>query len=315
MRRCSTPAACRSPTPGRRHGSPAATTPGEVARRAFGAAFIRLAAQAVTPRWATLGLTLEAGDPDWAERFAAATAAVCEACGVELIGGDTTRGPGRATVFALGTGSALARESAPGAGGAPPRGSGAGAGGILPNESAPGTGSALPNESAPGAESALPTSPCREREAPSPGDLRRLEAPNSRCGCRSTRRRTRRSMRSRTSSRRVRRSPRAARRSDAANRRWPANPATRTAPSTSSFAPMRKGCTRCASARRAGGDAAVGDPRTHPRSRRIRLGRTLRGRHRRGLRGMRRRADRRRHDARTGTRDRLRAGNGERSHL
>ena len=83
------------------------------AGRAFGAAFIRLAAQAATPRWATLGLTLEAGDPDWVEGFAAATAATCEACGVELIGGDTTRGPGRATVFALGTGSALPREPAP----------------------------------------------------------------------------------------------------------------------------------------------------------------------------------------------------------
>ena len=74
--------------------------------RVFGTAFIRLAARAVTPRWATLSLTLETGGPDWIEGFAAATATACEACGVELIGGDTTRGPGRATVFALGTGSA-----------------------------------------------------------------------------------------------------------------------------------------------------------------------------------------------------------------
>ena len=129
---------------------------GEVARRAFGAAFIRLAAQAVTPRWATLGLTLEAGGSDWVERFAAATAAVCEACGVELVGGDTTRGPGRATVFALGTGSALARESAPGAGGAPPHEPAPGAGGAPPHEPAPEAGSAPPNESVPEAGSALP---------------------------------------------------------------------------------------------------------------------------------------------------------------
>ena len=130
---------------------------GGIARRAFGTAFIRLAARAVTPRWATLGLTLEAGESDWVERFAAAAAAACEACGVELIGGDTTRGPGRATVFALGTGNALARELAPGAGSAPPRGSGAGAGSVLPNESAPGTGSALPRGLAParGAEFAV----------------------------------------------------------------------------------------------------------------------------------------------------------------
>ena len=110
---------------------------GAIARRAFGAAFIRLAAQAVTPRWATLGLTLEAGEPDRIERFAAATAAICEACGVELIGGDTTRGPGRATVFALGTGGVPAREPAPGAGGA------------LPREPVPASGSALPRRLAP----------------------------------------------------------------------------------------------------------------------------------------------------------------------
>ena len=113
---------------------------GETARHVFGTAFIRLAAQGVTPRWATLGLTLEAGGSDWVERFAAATAAACEACGVELIGGDTTRGPGRATVFALGTGSALTCESAPGAGGALLRGSAPGAGGALPRGLAPARG-------------------------------------------------------------------------------------------------------------------------------------------------------------------------------
>ena len=124
---------------------------GEVARRAFGIAFIRLAAQAVTPRWATLGLTLEAGGSDWVERFAAATAAVCEACGVELVGGDTTRGPGRATVFALGTGNAIAREPAPGAGGAPPHEPTPEAGSAPPNESVPEAGSALPRELVQGA--------------------------------------------------------------------------------------------------------------------------------------------------------------------
>ena len=125
---------------------------GGIAHRAFGAAFIRLAACAVTPRWATLGLTLEAIEPDRVERFAAAAAAICEACGVELIGGDTTRGPGRATVFALGTGSALARELVPEAGSA------------LLHGLVPGAGGALTHESAPGAESALPDKP-----APAPG--------------------------------------------------------------------------------------------------------------------------------------------------
>ena len=84
-----------------------------IACHVFGAAFIRLATRAVTPRWATLGLTLEAGDPAWLESCSAATQAVCDAGGVELIGGDTTRGPGRATVFALGTKNALPRRTVP----------------------------------------------------------------------------------------------------------------------------------------------------------------------------------------------------------
>ena len=84
-----------------------------VARRVFGAALLRLAARAATPRWTTLALTLEAADPDWLERFSTAAAAVCEASGVELAGGDTTRGPGRATVFALGAGAVLPRRPEP----------------------------------------------------------------------------------------------------------------------------------------------------------------------------------------------------------
>ena len=138
---------------------------GGIARRAFGAAFIRLAAQAVTPRWATLGLTLEAGEPDWVERFAAATAAICEACGVELIGGDTTRGPGRATVFALGTRSARAHKSAPGTQRALPSEFSPGAGHTLPHESTPEAGSAGLRELAPGTRSALPRAPTPARGA------------------------------------------------------------------------------------------------------------------------------------------------------
>ena len=86
-----------------------------VARRVFGAALLRLAARAARPRWAALALTLEATDPGWLEGFSAAAAAVCEASGIELAGGDTTRGPGRATVFALGAEAVLPRppESRP----------------------------------------------------------------------------------------------------------------------------------------------------------------------------------------------------------
>ena len=83
------------------------------ARHAFGAALLRLAARAATPRWATLALTLEAGTPAPIESFSVAAAALCDACRVELIGGDTTSGPGRATVFASGTGGAHPRGGAP----------------------------------------------------------------------------------------------------------------------------------------------------------------------------------------------------------
>lgn len=79
------------------------------ARHVFSAAFIRLAARAATPRWATLALTLEADTPAPVESFSVAATSLCDACGVELIGGDTTRGPGRATVFASGTEGAHSR--------------------------------------------------------------------------------------------------------------------------------------------------------------------------------------------------------------
>ena len=45
------------------------------------------------PAWALLGLTLPAPDPDWLEGFAQGLAAACRAEGIELVGGDTTRGP------------------------------------------------------------------------------------------------------------------------------------------------------------------------------------------------------------------------------
>ena len=84
-----------------------------VARYVFAAALLRLAARAVMPRWTTLGLTLEAAEPGWLEPFSTAATAVCEANGVELVGGDTTRGPGRATVFALGARAALPHRPEP----------------------------------------------------------------------------------------------------------------------------------------------------------------------------------------------------------
>jgi thiamine-monophosphate kinase len=52
-----------------------------------------LAAMGANPRWATLALSLPAGDENWLQRFSAGFFALADEHGVELIGGDTTRGP------------------------------------------------------------------------------------------------------------------------------------------------------------------------------------------------------------------------------
>lgn len=54
-----------------------------------------LAAMGATPRWATLAIALPAVEPDWLEAFAAGFFALAERHGVDLIGGDTTRGERR----------------------------------------------------------------------------------------------------------------------------------------------------------------------------------------------------------------------------
>jgi thiamine-monophosphate kinase len=61
-----------------------------------------LAAMGAEPKWVTLALTLPHGDTTWLQRFAKGLFALAERYGVELIGGDTTRGPLTITVQALG---------------------------------------------------------------------------------------------------------------------------------------------------------------------------------------------------------------------
>ena len=53
----------------------------------------RPAGSAPRAAWALLGLTLPAPDEDWTRAFAAGLAAACRDAGIELVGGDTTRGP------------------------------------------------------------------------------------------------------------------------------------------------------------------------------------------------------------------------------
>jgi thiamine-monophosphate kinase len=61
-----------------------------------------MAAMGAAPRWATLALALPVADEAWLEGFAKGFFALAERHGVELIGGDTTRGPRCVCVTILG---------------------------------------------------------------------------------------------------------------------------------------------------------------------------------------------------------------------
>ncbi len=74
-----------------------------------------LAAMGATPRWATLSLALPNADEDWLQQFSAGFFALAEQYGVDLIGGDTTRGPLNLCVTIMGEvprGQALRRDGA-----------------------------------------------------------------------------------------------------------------------------------------------------------------------------------------------------------
>lgn len=74
-----------------------------------------LAAMGADPRWFLLALALPGVDEPWLEAFAAGMFALAEAHGIELVGGDTTRGPRTINITALGTlpaGYALRRDAA-----------------------------------------------------------------------------------------------------------------------------------------------------------------------------------------------------------
>ncbi|MBI5007514.1 MAG: thiamine-phosphate kinase [Nitrosomonadales bacterium] len=74
-----------------------------------------LAAMGAVPRWATLALSLPATEEAWLQRFSAGFFAVAAEYGVELVGGDTTRGPLNLSVTIMGEvpkGRALRRSGA-----------------------------------------------------------------------------------------------------------------------------------------------------------------------------------------------------------
>ncbi len=74
-----------------------------------------LAAMGATPRWALLAGALPDDDADWLAAFARGFFALADAHGVDVVGGDTTRGPLNLCVTILGevpAGSALTRSGA-----------------------------------------------------------------------------------------------------------------------------------------------------------------------------------------------------------
>lgn len=74
-----------------------------------------MAAMGATPRWATLAIALPDADEAWLERFSAGFFALAQQYGVDLVGGDTTRGPLNLCVTIFGEvpqGAALLRSGA-----------------------------------------------------------------------------------------------------------------------------------------------------------------------------------------------------------
>lgn len=62
-----------------------------------------LAAMGAAPRYATLALALPEADEAWLEQFSRGLLRLADAFDVELIGGDTTRGPRNISITAIGT--------------------------------------------------------------------------------------------------------------------------------------------------------------------------------------------------------------------
>jgi thiamine-monophosphate kinase len=74
-----------------------------------------LAAMGAVPRWATLALSLPDANENWLQRFSAGFFDLADEQGIELIGGDTTRGPLNLSVTIMGEvpkGKALRRSGA-----------------------------------------------------------------------------------------------------------------------------------------------------------------------------------------------------------
>lgn len=94
---------------------PETATAADIGHKALAVNLSDLAAMGATPHWATLALTLPQPDEDWVADFVRGFFALADRYDVQLIGGDTTRGPLCVSVQILGTvpqGEALRRSGA-----------------------------------------------------------------------------------------------------------------------------------------------------------------------------------------------------------
>ena len=94
---------------------PRNTDPEAIGYKALAVNLSDLAAMGAEPAWATLALTLPAADEAWLAGFARGFSGLADQYGVELVGGDTTRGPLAVTVSVYGlvpAGTALRRAGA-----------------------------------------------------------------------------------------------------------------------------------------------------------------------------------------------------------
>jgi thiamine-monophosphate kinase len=89
--------------------------PGTVGHKSLAVNLSDMAAMGAQPRWATLALALPAADEKWLRGFAGGFFGLAGKYGVELVGGDTTRGPLNICIQIMGevpSGKALRRDGA-----------------------------------------------------------------------------------------------------------------------------------------------------------------------------------------------------------
>ncbi len=94
---------------------PSGADPEGLGHKALAVNLSDLAAMGAEPAWVTLALTLPESDEDWLQKFSRGFLSLARAFGVQLAGGDTTRGPLSITVTAHGfvePGKALRRDGA-----------------------------------------------------------------------------------------------------------------------------------------------------------------------------------------------------------